>query len=509
MGFMQSISGRLNVLFVVIVTLVLAGLGAFNYTSSKQRLERGLEEQANALATRLQLSLPAAIWNFDKIQIAQILEAEMASVAFNGILLSNGKDFIDGRMRNAEGKLVPAPKDAKLAGSMREIKLQFDDNGQKKDVAQATVYVSRAEVESALRENLITLAVQIIVLDVLLSLALSVSLSAVVLKPLQRLNDALKEIASGDADLTRRLAAQGSREFVEVSRSFNTFVARLQEVMKQIAETAPQLAAAAEQTSRITEQASEGIQQQQHETERIVSSTDELTSQVHEITSNTNAASEAAAYADAEAEKGQAVVQDAIQTIGEATAEVENAAMVIQQLAESSDKIGTVLLVINEIAKQTNLLALNAAIEAARAGEAGRGFAVVADEVRTLANRTHDQTTEIQQVITQLQEGTMRAVTVMERSKEKADLGLKRAREAGGAIHHLAESARKIAHLNEEIANASDRQDEMVSGVSSSIQQIQRIVGEAATGAQQTAIASEEVAKLAVRLQITVEQFKV
>ncbi|MBV8659179.1 MAG: methyl-accepting chemotaxis protein [Burkholderiales bacterium] len=508
MQFMQSINGRLNVLFVVIVTLVLAALGAYNGSTTKARLERDLESRSKALQVRLQLSLPAAVWNFDKAQIAQILEAEMSDATFNGIVLSNGATFLDGRLRDEQGKVNAAGKDAKIAGATTEADLIFDDNGTKKKVATAKIYVSHASVDEALRSNWLTLVVQIVLLDVILIVALSLSISAVVLKPLKRLGLALGDIASGDADLTRRLTVIGNDEFSRVSQSFNVFVERLQGVMKQVSETAIQLAAAAEETTRITEQAAEGIQQQQRQTDDVVNAVSQLSNEIHEVSSSTAKASEAAAYADSEAEKGQAIVKDTIVTIGDATREVDNAAEVIASLARNSDKIGSVLSVINEIAKQTNLLALNAAIEAARAGEAGRGFAVVADEVRVLANRTHDSTTEIQAVIRELQEGTSQAVMVMGQSKEKADQGLKRAHEAGVAISRLAESAREIAGLDDEIASVTSRQDKMVDEMAESIRRIKQIVVEAANGAQQTSIASEEVAKLAARLQVAVEQFK-
>ncbi|MGQ5521651.1 methyl-accepting chemotaxis protein [Chitinimonas sp. PSY-7] len=509
MKFTRSISGRLNILFVLIVSLVMGGLGAYNYFATKSQLESSLSEQTDSLATRLQLSLPAAIWNFDKTQIGQVLEAEMVSPTFSGIRLNNGKDHLLGLMRGPEGKVVPADAKAEIGGVLREVELKFDDNGQKKVVAKAQIYVRHDSVDAALRQSVWTLVIQIIIVDLVLTIALAFSLTSVVLKPLRRLNNALKEISTGSADLTRRLRIVGQDEFADVSQSFNVFVERLQGIMRQVSDTAPQLAAAAEQTSRIMEQSSAGIQLQQKESEAVVAAAGELGLKVHEITVNTGAASEAANYADIEAEKGQNVVNDAIQTIGEATAEVDNAAQVIAHLATNSQKIGSVLMVINEIAKQTNLLALNAAIEAARAGEAGRGFAVVADEVRTLANRTHDSTTEIQKVIAELQEGTHQAVAVMKSSKEKAALGLQRARDAGLNIQHLAESARKIAELNEEIATASSQQDEVVANVTESIRAIQKVVAEAASGALETSVASEEVARLAVRLQISVEQFKV
>ncbi|WP_269530963.1 methyl-accepting chemotaxis protein [Chitinimonas sp. BJYL2] len=509
MKFNKSISWRLNLIFVLVISLVLLALGAYNYLSTKQRLEQGLKEQADALAVRLQLSLPAAIWNFDKNQIGQVLEAEMVSRTFNGIRLRNGKDSIAGLMRGEDGKTTKAELAAVIPGSKQEVPLEFNDEGTKKSVGVAEIFVSQQGVEDALRENLTVLVIQILVVDIILLVALSFSLSAVVLRPLNQLSKALREIASGDADLTRRLTLRGDDEFTAVSRSFNLFVERLQGVMRQVAEIAPQLAAAAEQTSRIMEASSAGIQLQQQESEAVVVAAAELSRQVHEISVNTNQAADAANFANVEADKGQAVVNNAISTIGNAAREVEAAAEVIAQLEANSAKIGTVLEVINEIAKQTNLLALNAAIEAARAGEAGRGFAVVADEVRVLANRTHDSTTEIKQVITELQQGTTRAVMAMDSSRDRAEEGLNRARDAGSTIEHLAESARRIAAINEEIAAASAQQDQSVDGVTDSIRNIQKVVSEAANGARQTSISAEEVARLAVQLQNAVEQFKV
>ncbi|MDK2126570.1 methyl-accepting chemotaxis protein [Parachitinimonas caeni] len=509
MRFMQRISVKLIALSVVIVTLLLGVSGAVNYGITKGEFEAGLKDQSDALSKRLQLSLPAAIWNFDKNQIGQILEAEMASKVFNGILLSNGKELVDGRVRASDGKLVVASKDSKAEGQKVEVPLHFNDNGQTKQVAIATIFVSRSEMEKLLASALTRVVMQIVILDVLLVLALAAALAVVVIRPLKQLNNALHGIAEGDADLTRRLDESSKDEFGEVSHWFNVFVGRLQQVIKQVADSAVQLAAAAEQTSRITEQAHHGIQLQEQETSQVVMAVGDMTSKVNEISGHTAGASQAAAYADAEADKGRGIVQRAVNAINDASLEVEKAAGVIQELAENSQKIGSVLTVINEIAKQTNLLALNAAIEAARAGEQGRGFAVVADEVRVLANRTHDSTLEIQKVISQLQDGTMRAVSVMERSKEKADAGVKEATMAGSTIDHLAESARKIAELNEGIADSTDQQNTMVHGITQNIHQIQKIVGEAATGAEQTSVASEEVARLAVQLQIMVEQFKV
>jgi methyl-accepting chemotaxis protein len=508
MKFWNSISGRLNTLFVVIVTTLLVVSGGVNYAIDQSQMESRLDDETQALSQRLKHSLPPAIWNFDKGQIEQILEAEMASHTFNGILLSNGKDFLAGRVRGADGKAKAAGPEAKPMGDRVEVALTYNDSGKDKTVAQASIYVSRAGIESLQRASILRLVIQVLVLDVVIVLALSLSLSVVVLKPLKRLNDALHQIAEGDADLTRRLDEARRDEFGEVSHWFNVFVARLQDVIRQVAETAEHLASSAEQTSRIMDQQHAGIQVQHHETDQVVSAIEEISHEVHDINSHTASASEAASNATAEADKGRQVVAQAIEAIHQASSEVENAETVFRQLAESSEKIGTVLQVITEIAKQTNLLALNAAIEAARAGEQGRGFAVVADEVRTLATRTHHSTEEIQQVIEGLLEGSHRAVEVMERSREKAALGATQATEAGHTIHELAESARSIATLNEQIASFTVQQKQRMQEISTSIAQIQRSVSEADNGTQQTLHATEDIARLAVQLETLVDRFK-
>jgi methyl-accepting chemotaxis protein len=203
------------------------------------------------------------------------------------------------------------------------------------------------------------------------------------------------------------------------------------------------------------------------------------------------------------------VIDKVINAIGDLAKEVEKAAGVIQQLEGESKNIGSVLDVIKSIAEQTNLLALNAAIEAARAGEQGRGFAVVADEVRTLAGRTQESTSEIEEMITRLQSGANNAVKVMEEGKDMTQVGVEQAASAGEALQTINEAVTKISDMNTQIASAAEEQSAVTEEINRSIVNINQVAEQSATGAGHVASASDDLARLAEQLKGLVENFKV
>ncbi|MGD8593954.1 MAG: methyl-accepting chemotaxis protein, partial [Gammaproteobacteria bacterium] len=230
---------------------------------------------------------------------------------------------------------------------------------------------------------------------------------------------------------------------------------------------------------------------------------------VQEVARNATEAANAASHSDEEAQKGQAVVDRTINAIDALASEVDRAANVIHRLEQDSDQIGTVLDVIKGIAEQTNLLALNAAIEAARAGEQGRGFAVVADEVRTLASRTQQSTAEIQQMIERLQAGAQEAVSVMDDSRSRAADSVSSAQSAGQSLQSITGSVASITDMNTQIAAAADEQSAVAEEVNKNIVNINHAAERAADGAKQTSAASNALAGLAQDLQALVGQFKV
>jgi len=319
----------------------------------------------------------------------------------------------------------------------------------------------------------------------------------------------LEDIASGEADLTIQLKSKGKDEVGELVRWFNTFVQRLRGIIGEVVNSTSHLAAAAEEMSNIVMQAKEGAGHQQQETEQLASATNEMTATIESMAQYASEAAQAAQQADQESVGGKNVVAGTIETIDALVSEVEATSSAIHKLEQESTNIGKVLDVIRDIADQTNLLALNAAIEAARAGEQGRGFAVVADEVRVLAQRSSQSTSEIREIIERLQSEARDAVQVMQSGREKAKESASQAGQAGNALEVITSKVSGINKMNTEIALTAAQQSSVAEEINRNITNINNIAQETAEGAGQTATASEELAGLAMRLQGLVGQFKV
>ncbi len=327
--------------------------------------------------------------------------------------------------------------------------------------------------------------------------------------PLRRIIDLTRDIAEGDGDLRRRLDESSKDELGELSHWFNVFIKKLQALIGETTGSAAQLASAAEELSAISVQTDAGIRAQQSGTDQVATAVREMVATVQEVARNTAQAADAARQADVQTKSGDLVVRQAISAIEVLATDVERASQVIEKLSGDSQNIGMVLNVIRGIAEQTNLLALNAAIEAARAGEQGRGFAVVADEVRTLASRTNKSTQEIQEMIERLQSGAKDAVQVMERGGIQAHASVEQATKAGNALGSIANSVANITDMSTQIAAAVEQQSLVAEEINRNISTISQISTQTSYGAQQTASASAELARLAVHLQDVIRQFKV
>ena len=349
-----------------------------------------------------------------------------------------------------------------------------------------------------------------------LSLVLVVTLVLVIAlawATLQGIGQAVDALLSGgkrlaEGDLVHRVAYRGRDELGKIATSFNTMADHVQDTIKELSKAVEQLAAAAEQTAAVSRQTSEGIHRQHLETDQVATAMHEMSATVQDVAGNAANAAHAAEKADNEAEHGQQVVSQSIQMIDSLAREVEHAAKVIGELEDASATISSVVDVIRGIADQTNLLALNAAIEAARAGEQGRGFAVVADEVRSLASRTQHSTEEIQSMIEKVQSGARRAVDVMEKSCEKAQAGREQVTDAGRVLEQITAAVATINDMNAMIASAAEEQSSVAEEINRNITNVSEIAEDTSDASRQNVETSHELSALANRLHTLVQRFK-
>ncbi|WP_312906049.1 methyl-accepting chemotaxis protein [Stutzerimonas nitrititolerans] len=329
-----------------------------------------------------------------------------------------------------------------------------------------------------------------------------------IVRPIRVAVDAMRDIAAGEGDLTRRLEEHGRNEVAELGQAFNQFAEKVRRLVSEVAGSTSQVAAAAEEMSAITDEFNRDVAQQRHEIEQVATAMNEMTATVQDVARNAAQAAASAQAADREAQQGQQVVHETVSSIESVSVEVEHTASAIQRLEADSQSISAVLEVIRGVAEQTNLLALNAAIEAARAGEQGRGFAVVADEVRTLASRTQQSTLEIQQVIEQLQSGARNAAEVMHRGRAQVDSSVLQAQQAGSSLTSITSAVASISDMNTQIASAAEQQSAVSDEISQNVVNINQVADRVTESASQTAQASSQLAHLAAGLQSLVGQFK-
>nr|WP_268797984.1 methyl-accepting chemotaxis protein [Pseudomonas sp. BSw22131] len=326
-------------------------------------------------------------------------------------------------------------------------------------------------------------------------------------RPLQETLAVVDRIASGD--LSHSMVVTRRDELGVLQQGIQRMGATLRELIGGIRDSVTQIASAAEELSAVTEQTSAGVNSQKVETDQVATAMHEMTATVQEVARNAEQASVAASAADQQAREGDKVVGEAIAQIEKLAAEVGRSSEAMTLLEQESDKIGKVMDVIKAVAQQTNLLALNAAIEAARAGEAGRGFAVVADEVRGLAQRTQQSTEEIEGLVAGLQNGTRQVSDIMLSSRTLTDSSVQLTRKAGSSLESITLTVSNIQAMNQQIAAAAEQQSSVADEISRSIINVRDVSEQTAAASEETAASSVELARLGNQLQMLVSHFKV
>jgi len=370
------------------------------------------------------------------------------------------------------------------------------------------VSYSLATLDSHISANLWRLGLTQVALFFVGFLVIIYLLRRLIVTPLNRVRSVMQQVER-QSDLAVEVSnVESNDEIGALATAFNNMLTRFRGSMQQVSGTTHQLKEAAERISKVSESTVSAVQDQQAGTETVVSAMQQVENNAHEVKSYAESASDASSSADAQARLGASLTGTAISAISRLTGEIEQAAGVISKVGNYSNEVGTVLDVITSIAEQTNLLALNAAIEAARAGEAGRGFAVVADEVRSLATRTHESTQEVHQTIEQLQKEVTEAIEVMQSAQESTHESVSEVEKVASSLQEIAEAVTGINALNSQMTLSAQQQEVASAEVNRNVKEISAIAEQTSAEANEGVAVSDSLLKLAVDLEKMVDQFK-
>jgi len=437
----------------------------------------------------------------------QIEKARQAAARLHALLGDDFSAHVETTEKALDGylaalKAVVAQTEA-VATARMEMAAESDEISRIADVLTAAQQTTRDEENATAQITQVTVAG----LALLIGLIAAWLITRQITLPLAETLAVVRNIAAGDLTDERRIERRD--EIGALQQGVMGMAATLRQLISGIRDSVAQMASAAEQLSAVTEQTSAGMNSQKVETDQVATAMHEMSATVQEVARSAEDASQAATEADREARKGDAVVSEAIAQIERLSEEMLRSSGAMTELETESNRIGSVMDVIKAVADQTNLLALNAAIEAARAGEAGRGFAVVADEVRSLAQRTQKSTEEIEQLVAGLQQGTQQAAVAMRNSHSLTESSVGLTRQAGLALSEITAKVSNIQAMNQQIATAAEEQSAVAEEISRSVVNVRDISEQTATASDETAASSIELARLGNELQAMVSRFRV
>ncbi len=473
----QSLALQLG-LSILIVTLVCMSIAGFVlYKNTERSLLGAMDDAATSKLSSLSNIASYYIVNYETDLLQSLEEDVRAEDNVNQIRIfdADGQPFFDSSAD--KGRL--------------SLSYSADIIAEGKSVGRIEIAFHTDQIQASLRVALISSISTALIAGLLVVLIVYLLLKRKVIRPLETMSRSVVAMAEGD--LTQQVQINGQNEIAELGHDFNRMLGKLSSLLGEVKKGSDRAESASLQVSAIAEQTRQGMQAQRDETTQVATGMDQMTATVHEVANNTQHASEAARQALAEAEKGRAVVDSTVNVIHELASDMKNSADLIGTLESGSQAIGGILETIRTIAEQTNLLALNAAIEAARAGEQGRGFAVVADEVRSLALRTQDATGEIQGLIANLQTNTLSVVGAMKQSQDKTDQGVALTESATSALSTITDAIREINDLNAQIATAAEEQSAVAQEMNRSIVAVQQKSDETDSGAEQTVSMCEQM----------------
>lgn len=506
----RGLAAKFSLGVLVIVALLFSVYGIYDYQQMSSRLYQEQSDRISLVANSLSGTVSTAVWNYESETVISALQSNVnvPGITVIGVFDTKG-GLVDAYTLNEEGNPERVENVDPADPSIQTYPLQYDDRVKLRDVGSLFFLTENSHIQSEL-SKLIGIAVGKTLLSIVLLVSLIVMLMKVLVsRPIETIVMALREISMGDGDLTQRLPENSNNEIGKLAKYFNKFVERIQNMVVDSASTNNDLLDAVEQLKYIVNRSSELVNTQQQETDMVATAVNEMSATATEVASNAQTASNFTDTADKEVKTATTMISNTVNMVESLANDFANGTSSIASVQDRVNDIGSVLDVIRGIAEQTNLLALNAAIEAARAGEQGRGFAVVADEVRALAGRTQQSTGEIQTMIERLQESAGEAVSVMDGGTENSKSAVKMANDAVQNLSTIADHISSLNEMNAQTANAVGEQSQVSESVSENVTRIAALANETNTITNKASTISKSVESATNRLASMIGSFKV
>ncbi|EIA1297370.1 methyl-accepting chemotaxis protein [Vibrio vulnificus] len=501
----------LQVIFAV--TLVLLVSAFIKYQDFKQSLTADLHTSVQNTSQRMSVSLPRAVWDFDLDTARTAISAELNLPEISAIQLTDtqGAELLFLRLEGqGESKKLTDVKNKQRYSEQQSLsrELTFLDYGEEKQVGTVKVFFDTAILEQKLRESLLLNIIELVVLDLIISIVIVAVLAATVLRPIRQLTEVIHDLSSGDGDLSNKLAPARFKEFDDITDGINTFTESLRVIVQDVSLSSVTLEEKARANGTAARANADKLNQQRHQLTTVAAAATELNHSVS-IVADTAAqtADQAHTATDLTHSVNEAIEKSASEIVN-MREEMDHVNQEMHILVGEGDKITTVLNVINDISEQTNLLALNAAIEAARAGEQGRGFAVVADEVRNLAVKTSQSTEQIQKNIVALGNATNSVEQELSRIASLLEKTASRVSESQHSVNQVQELISIISDRNGQISQATEEQRQAVEEISQAIVEASEASNDVSSGAVQTAQRTEEVLSLSKNIAQHMKKFR-
>ncbi len=493
-----SIKLRLTLISTILVTFILIAKGIYDYKVVKSSLLSEANESIVLASERLKLNLPAAIWMDLTEQITKIGSSELKTPYVHSI-----------KVMDTEGDVKFSEKNEGVKGVESKYPLVSIEYGEKTVVGDVILSINQQAIDEKIRAAFINIVIGVVLVNVLLVIILYFVIGRVVTKPLNEVIQAVTEIAQGDGDLTKRLNIYSQDEIGQVSGQINYFIDKTQAMIKEIINTTQLISDTSVSVKSDVTSANSLFEKQHSEIDMFAAAITEMAVSTKDISATSEQSSTSAFQAKEQANGVGSVVNQSMSSVKELSSDLDNAGQVISELATTVDSMVSVTDVIKSIADQTNLLALNAAIEAARAGEQGRGFAVVADEVRALASRTQQSIEEISKMISELLQGTGLAVSVIENSKAKGETTTDTMQNSVEFISDIISASDNISDISMQIATTVKEQSDVTASLDVSINSIVTNGQESNELINQINIKANELNNSVDELQSLTNQFKV